>query len=289
MSTIDPSAAREDRRRRQAGSAGSLAGTVAAGALLTAAGAVAGYAVAAFCDRFRVMMVNSVFSDTESTMAVWVTPVAVIASLACFALYTRWNHRYSGSTAGFVGVGPAPLWLLGAAAALWWATTAAWAPADVVGTAHDPVFGRHEEWGLGAWIWYTMRWWLPGIVTLLLLSSVVAGVRARIRERGRRRTLVRLLAQGEPVAGEVTGVRGPAASNAGRVLLHWTFAFTDGQGRRRWVERAEVFPRDAVPVVGAPVLVLFDARNPGDTSRVFAAVRGGTAVADYLRTGMPVG
>lgn len=289
MSTIDPSAAREDRRRRQAGSAGSLAGTVAAGAFLTASGAVAGYAAAAFCDRFRVMMVNSVFSDTESTMAVWTTPFAVVGSLVAFALYTRWNHRYSGSTAGFVGAGPAPLWLLGAAAALWWATTAAWAPADVVGTAYDPVFGRHEEWGVGAWVWYTMRWWLPGTVTLLLLSSAAAGVRARMRERGRRRTLVRMLAEREPVAGEVTAVRGPASSNAERVLVRWTFAFTDDRGRRRWVERSELFPRNAAPVAGAPVRVLFDARNPDDTSRVFAAVRGGTAAADYLRPRMPTG
>ena len=180
MNSVDPFAPRDNRRR--SGGPGALVGAVLSGVVLVGAGGATGYAISAIMDRFRAVVINSVFSDTESTMVVWMTPVAVITSIIAFTLYAKWNHRYSGSASSYVGVDPLPLWLLGTTVALWWTTSLLWTPADMVGTAVDPLAGRDKAWGAGAWVLNTMRWWLPALSTLFLLVTAVAG-----RPRSQRR------------------------------------------------------------------------------------------------------
>jgi hypothetical protein len=111
--------------------------------------AAVGYALATFQDAFRMMHLNSVFADWDSRMprpALWV-PTALVATLAAWVFYPRWNKRYTGREHCAV-VGPLPLWLLGGTAALW-AIRPLWTAPLHVGVAVDPVNGQAEPWGPG--------------------------------------------------------------------------------------------------------------------------------------------
>ncbi|WFR67181.1 hypothetical protein P9139_00485 [Curtobacterium flaccumfaciens] len=286
MSTVDPAGERQIREASYRGSTTALIWTVIGAVLLVAAGCVAGLGASQFVNVFRMMNLNSVFSDSADPQVVWWTiPAAVVGSLIAGAVYTRWNHRWSGRTSDFSGVGPATPWLIGATASLWWATTALWPAPDQVGVAVDPTFGQDETWGVGEWIWYAARWWLPAIASIFSLLALIGGAIAR-RRRGNRRVLIgELLRAGRRTEGEVTAVSGTTSPEATYTMLSWTFAFTDLHGTRRWVERTEGFRDGTAPVHGAPVSVLFDPARPEDTRRIFAAPRGGDDVDDYLRLG----
>ncbi|MEU2948975.1 DUF3592 domain-containing protein [Nocardiopsis alba] len=284
MSTVDPAAAREARLRRLVGSPKALILTLVGGLTLVLAGGAVGYAVSAIMDRVRVSTVNSVFSDTESTMAYWVTPIAAIGSIIGFLAYSHWSHRYSGGRS--IHPRPVTLWFLGIAVTMWWATTYLWAPVDMVGTAIDPVFGEHEAWGTGAWFSYAMRWWAPGLATIVFVLSLVFGFLSRVRERRGRELLGRLLREGTRTTGEVTELTLPVSNDSGPSVTHWTFSFTDLRGQRRWVQRIQRLPRGRVLSIGGPVTVLYDPSRPHDTSRIFVALEGGDRAEDYLGPGL---
>ncbi|MFZ6991321.1 hypothetical protein ACO0E1_05475 [Curtobacterium sp. RRHDQ66] len=287
MSTTDPAAARRAEAAAQQGSTRALAMTIVWAVLLLGVGVVVGFALGSVLEAFRDMTVNSVFSDTpDPEHPWWAMPVAVLGSIVAFGMYSTWNHRWSGRASEFVGVGPVSIWLVGAAAGLWWTTSTQWAPVDQVGTAVDPVFGRDEPWGVGGWIWYTAAWWIPGLVSALAVAALIGGAVARRGQGGRRARLEQLLRDGRRVDGVVTAVSGSTAHDASFTLIRWTFTFTDLQGQQRWVDRTEGFRDGTGPVLGSAVVVVFDPTRPSDRKRIFAATRGGTEPADFLRPGM---
>jgi len=254
--------------------------------LLVVAGALAGFGISQFVVVFRMMNLNSVFSDSPDPDPVWwAIPAAIVASLVASGVYGRWNHRWSGRTSDFAGVGPATPWLFGAAASLWWQTTAVWPEPDRVGVAVDPVFHQDAPWGVGEWIWYASAWWLPGLATLLALAALVVGAVARRRRSDQRTLVASMLRSGQRTVGTVTAVGGTTSAEATFTVLPWTFSFSDLQGVQRWVERTDTFRHGTAPVVGAPVSVLFDPSRPADTGRIFAAPHGGEDADDYLRVG----
>jgi hypothetical protein len=155
--------------------------------------AAVGYALATFQDAFRMMHLNSVFADWDSRMprpALWV-PTALVATLAAWVLYPRWNMRYTGREHCAV-VGPLPLWLLGGAAALW-AIRPLWTAPLHVGVAVDPVNGQAEPWGAGAWGRYHAPTWPAGLATVALLLSLGTGPAVRRTVRRSEQAPARLL------------------------------------------------------------------------------------------------
>ncbi len=286
MSTVDPQQARREREARHRRTPLALAMTVLGGLLVTAAGAVGGAAIGQFVLVFRMMNLNSVFSDSPDPDTVpWAAPVAVVGTLAAAAVYTRWNHRWSGRTTDVAGIGVLPLWLVGAAAFLWWTTQTQWPAPDRVGTAVDPTFGHDEAWSAGDWVWYATVWWVPALVTLLAVLACTAGGVTRLGRGSRRARLTDVLQQGQRTTGEVTAVSGATTPDASRTLLRWTFTFVDLQGVRRWVERTEGFAHGEGPVLGHVVTVLYDPARPGDRKRIFAATGKGQDPEEFLRPG----
>ncbi|MGN7190401.1 DUF3592 domain-containing protein [Curtobacterium sp. MCBA15_004] len=285
MSTVDPQQVRREREAAWRGTNRALVMTVVGAVLVAAAGAVAGLAVSRFVLVFRMMQVNSVFSDSPDPESVWwAAPGAVVGTLVAVAVYSRWNHRWSGRTSDFAGVGPLQPWFLGATAMLWWETSR-WPAPDRVGVAVDPTFGHDEVWGLGEWIWYATVWWVPALATLVTVLLLVAGGVTRLGRGNRRARLTDVLANGRGVVGEVTAVSGGTSPDASRTLLRWTFSFVDLQGVRRWVERTEGFAHGEGPVVGMPVTVLYDPARPGDRKRIFTATTRDPGPEDFLRPG----
>lgn len=286
MSTVDPQQARREREARYRGSTPALTMTVVGALLVVAAGVIGGLAVSDFVLRFRMMTVNSIFSDSpDPETHLWAAPSAVVGTLVAVGVYTRWNHRWSGRTTDLVGLGPLPLWLVGATACTWWATTTQWPAPDRVGVAVDPTFGHDETWGVGSWILYTAVWWLPGLLTVVTVLALVAGGATRVGRGNRRARLTDVMANGRRTTGEVTAISGGTTPDASRTLLRWTFSFVDLHGVRRWVERTEGFTHGTAPVLGGTVTVLFDPARPGDRKRIFTTTGSGDDPEDYLRPG----
>ena len=286
MSTVDPQQVRREREARYRGSTTALTMTVVGAVLVVAAGAVGGLAFSGFVLRVRTAMVNSVFSDSpDPDPHLWAAPVAVVVTLVAVGVHTRWNHRWSGRTTDLVGPGPLPLWLVGATACTWWATTTQWPAPDRVGVAVDPTFGHDETWGAGTWIWYASVWWLPGLFTVVTVLALVAGGTTRIGAGARRARLTDVLADGRRTTGEVTAVSGGTTPDASRTLLRWTFSFVDLHGVRRWVERTEGFTHGTAPVPGEAVTVLYDPARPGDRKRIFTTTGRGDEPEEFLRPG----
>ena len=283
MSTLDPAAAHRDRLERQKGSTGAALAAVLFALLLVATGALAAYALAGILDTFRLMELNSVFSNWNSEMpgTTFLLPVGIVASIAAWALYAKWNHRFSGDATRFVGVGPLTLLLAGLAIGLW-IGTASWTAPDQVGMQIDPTFGEDEVWGVGAWIFYAAQWWLPGLFGLLAVAAYFAGLGARRRSAGRSALIERMLLTGRRAPGVVTESTVPSGDSAW-VLFSITVKFTDLSGTDRWVKRNVKYRTAEVPPVGAPVTVLYDPSNPGDTSRIFFASGPAATAADFRR------
>ncbi|GLU89621.1 DUF3592 domain-containing protein [Agromyces sp. NBRC 114283] len=283
MSTIDPAAARSERLERQRGSTGAALAAAAFALLLVATSAVIGYSFAGILDTFRLMQLNSVFSNWESQMpdTTFGLPIGIFATIAAWALYAKWNHRFTGDTTRFVGVGPLTLVLLGLAIGLWLGCSA-WTAPDQPGTRIDPTFGEHEAWGAGAWIFYAAQWWLPALVGVLAVAAYFAGVAGRRRSAGRTALIERMLVTGRRAPGVVTESTLPSGE-ASSVLFTLTVKFTDLNGTDRWVKRTVKYRTAEVPPVGAPVTVLYDPANPGDTSRIFLASGPAETAADFRR------
>ncbi|MGX5697627.1 hypothetical protein ACWKWP_15620 [Agromyces soli] len=283
MSTIDPAAARRERLERQQGSLGAALAAAFSGLLLVATGAMTAYGFAAFLDQFRIMSLNSVFSTWDSQMGSpfpWL-PIGIVGSIVAWALYVRWNHRYSGTTARFVGPGPLSVLLIGLVGGLWFGCLS-WTAPDEVGTAVDPTLGEDEPWDAGAWIFYTAQWWLPIGFTVLALAAFTAGMLGRRARTARGELLDRLLISGRRAEGVVTESTTPSGE-ASWNIFSLTVKFTDLTATDRWVTRAVKYRSAEVPPVGAPMTVLYDPSAPGDESRIFLASGPATTADDFRR------
>ncbi|MCM3656270.1 DUF3592 domain-containing protein [Agromyces mediolanus] len=283
MSTIDPAAARRERLERQRGSTGAALAAAAFALLLVATSAVIGYSFAGIFDTFRLMELNSVFSNWESQMpnTAFGLPIGILTTIAAWAFYAKWNHRFTGDSSRFVGVGPLTLVLAGLAIGLW-IGCAAWTAPDQPGMQIDPTFGEDEVWGVGAWIFYAAQWWLPALFGVLAIAAFFAGVAGRRRSAGRTALIERMLVTGRRARGVVTESTLPSGE-ASSVLFALTVKFTDTSGTDRWVKRVAKYRAAEVPPVGAPVTVLYDPAAPGDTSRIFVSSGPAETAADFRR------
>lgn len=284
MSLTDPV---ESERRTAAALRGSPAALTAAllfgaGGLLAAA--VLGLGVGGVFDQLRVVTLNSVFGNWDAGVPIAVRaaaiPVGVLACILLFGQYSKWNHRYTGRTTFFAFVGPLTLVLLGLALGTWVATTM-WAAPDAIGVAVDPTFHDDEPWDLGAWIMYAAQWWLPGLLALLGIASLLGRI-ASGRYRARNSELAaEMLRSGSLVDAEV--VRSPACpTDASRVAATITLRFEDAEGRSRWVKCHLLLPPNEVPGIGAHRPLVFDPRDPGDTTRIFVSPTGRSDASDFL-------
>lgn len=282
MSTVDPAAVRRERFERHRGTTAAAVAAVFSALLLVAAGAVVAYGFAGFLDTFRLMELNSVFSSWESEMGLphlWL-PVGIFAAIGAWALYSLWNHRFSGDTSRFVGVGPLTLLAAGLTIGIW-VGCRAWTAPDQVGMEIDPTFGEDEPWGAGAWIFYASQWWLPALFAVIAVAFFLLGIAGRRRGAARRELVRTLLGTGRRTQGVVTESALPSGESA-RVIFTLVVKFTDLLGTDRWVKRVVKYRTAAVPPVGAPITVLYDPAAPGDESRIFLASGAAAAPEDFL-------
>lgn len=255
--------------------------TIVFGLFYLATIAAFGFAAGQLFSTIRLMFVNSVFSDSTGPgpFYSWLIPVGIIGSLIFGALYTKWNHRFSGKKIGYAFIGPLPLWLLGLTLGLA-VSTSMWVAPDAVGTAVDPTFGHDEKWGIGAWALYSAKWWLPAATGVLFVIVMVLRVFNVDRLAKRRSVIEELLTRGTFTEGTVT--KAPTiSSEASRVFGTVAFSFPDAQGQTRHAQITTVVNKSNLPWTGSTRPVLFDPTRPGDLSRIAFSVSGGTDVDDF--------
>ena len=283
MSLIDPREAEARKTADLQGTPAALAATIVAGLCVLLSAALIGFAAAAVFDQFRITSINSVFSswDTRIPVAVrgWGLPLGIIASIFSTAQYAKWNHRFTGRSTSFAGLGPLTIVLLGLTAGIWLATTL-WTEPDAVGVAVDPTFSRDEPWDVGGWVLYSAKWWLPGLFALLTVLSLVGRV-ASGRQRSRRSAIVEeLIRTGALVDAEVLEAPLPAAE-ASRMAAALLVSFTDRQRSTRFVRCTALLRPSELPPVGAHLPLLFDPAASGDVKRIFLSPTGGTSPEDF--------
>jgi hypothetical protein len=61
-----------------------------------------------------------------------------------------------------------------------------------------------------------------------------------------------------------------------------TLRFEDAEGRSRWVKCHLLLPPNEVPGIGAHRPLVFDPRDPGDTTRIFVSPTGRSDASDFL-------
>jgi hypothetical protein len=191
VSLIDPREAELRKKPDYRGSSVALTATLLSGLGALLAVAVLGFGAGGLFDQVRVMSVNSVFGNWETHIPVaargLAIPLGILGTILLLGLYSKWNHRYTGRSDHFAILGPLTIVLIGLTLGVW-ASTTMWVEPDAVGVALDPKFGDDEPWDAGAWILYTAKWWLPGILAVLTVLSLVArfiGLRARKRDAAR--------------------------------------------------------------------------------------------------------
>ncbi len=177
MSAIDPRTAAEQRRERLRGSRRALVAVLLSALLSLLAAAVLGVALGGVFEQLRVVSINSVFGSWDTGIPVevraWGLPVGILGSVVALGQYSRWNHAWTGRDDVHAVVGPLPLALAGLTVGTAVSTTM-WTPPDAVGVAVDTTFSHDEPWGIGEWILYAGQWWLPALLALLTLLSLLA-------------------------------------------------------------------------------------------------------------------
>lgn len=106
---------------------------------------------------------------------------------------------------------------------------------------------------------------------ILLIAAVLLGIVAFVsgrRRAGRVDRETEIMRTGSPVTGEVTNQGYTRFGESSRILTAVTYAFTDVQGVRRYVQRTAVIEADDPIVNGEPVHVWFDPQNPSDDTRI---------------------
>ncbi|MEO3973239.1 DUF3592 domain-containing protein [Streptomyces sp. CAU 1734] len=192
---------------------------------------------------------------------------------------------------GAVRPGPAVLSAvagLGAAAGFLFGAREFWVEPPAPGVFTDAAGTAAGEWGAGAWIAWTARYWVPAV--LVVLAVLRAGVSLRLaRLRGRRAERIRtVIATGHRTRGVVTGAEETGIEIRNRPCVRFVVRFTDHAGVDRWVTKLADFDRTAPPRAGDPVTVWFDPADPGDERSIPVSLTmaddAGTAPAADFRT-----
>ncbi|MGO2660058.1 hypothetical protein [Mycetocola reblochoni] len=260
MSTVNPQQQRLDAGRAAAGRPGTLVLAIAVAAVLVVVGAAFARGLISVLDVFRIMQLNSVFAwdETPDTVMVWLLVLSVFAAVIVAGAYTRLAGRFTGGRTP--AVRPFTLQALGFTAAAvvalqpsvnWWRAPSA------VGVAVDPSFGRDEEWGPLAWVFYALPTVLAVGAAVLLVLSLAARIWRVRHEDGRGRLLARILAEGRAVPGTVSEVGETGLRINNVPLRRVVTAYVDHTGVRRWVTTDALIPEAETPVVGGPAEVRY--------------------------------
>ncbi len=284
MSIIDPTQTQQLKSEAKKGSIGFLLLAFIGAVLLLGTSAAAGFGLAVYFDKFRIMMLNSVFGGWDSGMGnslLWVLPVGLVASFIAWALYKSANRSYRGRP-GYALVGPLTLWLAGLATGFWYGTSM-WTQPLAVGTFVDPTFGHNTPWGTTQWMWYGAQQWGPITLTVLAVLSFILGIFFRISSRAHGRNAASALSNGQKAPGVVTEATTTGVSQ-GRIVMAWTVQFTDLNGTQRSVTKTGLFPGGKAPKTGDAATVLYDPQNPDDEKKVFLALGSGVTDADFANS-----
>lgn len=283
VSLIDPQEAQARKNATFVGKPSALVATLILGLSLILAAGVIGFALGSVVDQFRVMNINSVFGNWDTAIPVavrgWGLPLGILSSIVIVGQYEKWNNRYSGKNHYYVFLGPLTLILLGLAAGSWLSTTM-WTEPDAVGTAVDPVFSHDEPWGIGAWVFYAAKWWLPGVLVFLALLSLWGRFASQKRRRRSEQMISTLLDEGTLTDAEVVQAPLPVP-NTSRMTASFTVKFHDINGDQRWVTCSAILRPSQVPPVGSSRPLLFDPKDPEDTNRIFFSPSGGVSPEDF--------
>lgn len=112
----------------------------------------------------RRMLINSEFAfDTGRLPQPWVLPIGV-AAIWISHLFFDWSMRRV--TRQKPAWGPSLFAWAGALLGCLWGVYN-WPPPVMVGQLVGPESGRSENWGVLAWVAYTAKLWLPGVVAVI--------------------------------------------------------------------------------------------------------------------------
>ncbi|MBB2958417.1 hypothetical protein [Pseudoclavibacter helvolus] len=280
MSTIDPVQARQARAEHLVGSPRALAQLWGVGILLFGLGAGLGFGVIAERNSGRQMALGIRDWDAEPWIneAWYALPAAFLLLFGALPLYFFVYARLIGTAQPLPPVDPFTITLAGTTIGLL-AFTGLWSQPQHVGYTRNEHFETVTSWSSSAWVSYWLPVWLPALAALLTVAAFVTCTLLRLRSSRRGDSVRRMLAAGRPVAGTVT--EGVAISPGTRTIASWRFTFTDAQGVQRWVKRTSTVDWHTAPKPGQRVWVLFDAANPGDTSRIFVSRSSPGRAEDY--------
>lgn len=109
---------------------------------------------------------------------------------------------------------------------------------------------------------------LPVVLIAIGAALAIVGVIVWRRRNGRIDIEDDIIRTTSPVAGEVTNQGYTHFSESSRILTAVTYAFTDAQGIRRFVQRSAVIEARDPIITGELVDVWYDRQNPSNENRI---------------------
>jgi hypothetical protein len=221
MSTSDPRVERIERQARAAHSPGALITLLITGAAHTAIWIAAGYGIGILLDTFRLMSVNQVGNwtsalDGTSSQLLGIGAIAVGSVLGVF--FTGRLGRFGLGSAMIV---PFCTAFLGIALGLV-LFIPNWTAADLVGEKVPFIdAGEPEPWQSDAWVAYYLPFWLPAVVGVVFVLSVLGAVAVSRSTRRRSDRMRDIEARGTRVSGlgDVPARIHPSCRRPGRRLV----------------------------------------------------------------------
>lgn len=109
---------------------------------------------------------------------------------------------------------------------------------------------------------------LPVVLIAIGVVLAILGVLVWTRRNGRIDVEDEIIRTTAPVTGAVTNQGYTHFSESSRILTSVTYAFTDAQGTRRFVQRSAVIDARDPIVDGEAVDIWYDRQNPSDEKRI---------------------
>jgi hypothetical protein len=207
-----------------------------------------------------------------------------------------------GSVLGFVvqiplirafglGVGACIVFAVGfvcTAAGFFAGASASWVPAPEPGSFAAAAGQAGEAWGAGAWVAWASRYWLPALLILIGLLTILVALGNRRRQGRRRDRLMSVTETGRKLPGVVVETTDTGTEVMGMPRVRFTVRFTDDLGTERRVTKTNTFDRTRLPRAGDPVVVWFDLSkvdpsNPDDPDSNPVGLGTPEQVAEILR------
>jgi hypothetical protein len=272
MSTSDPRVERIERQARAAHSPGALITLLITGAAHTAIWIAAGYGIGILLDTFRLMSVNQVGNwtsalDGTSSQLLGIGAIAVGSVLGVF-----FTGRLGRFGLGWAMIVPFCTAFLGIALGLV-LFIPNWTAADLVGEKVPFIDGGEPEpWQSDAWVAYYLPFWLPAVVGVVFVLSVLGAVAVSRSTRRRSDRMRDIEARGTRVPGLVSEAIATGTEIQGMPRIRFTTRFRDTAGTERWVTKTATFPRASTPRAGDPAVVWFDPAEPHNETKIMVGL-----------------